>query len=114
MKIKLGDEAWLIKLVPPEEFVSTHGEEFEGTAALTDLEKKEIHFRTDEIDIEYVRHELFHAYFNLLMLKDIELKKDDTEEMSANVIGKYGEELIKNSKKIIKYLLKLNPKTPTI
>lgn len=108
MKLKVGDTNWKVRLLTPEQFIDIHGEENKETAAMTDTGTHIIDFRNDCIDIINVRHELFHAYFSLSLVSDSHLDKDATEELSANIIGKYGEQLVNNSKKVYKYIVGKN------
>lgn len=104
MKIKLGDNNWKIRLLSPEKFFEIHKDN--NCGAVTDTGTFIIDFRTDEILMTHVRHELFHAYFTLTLTENSKMAKDDVEELSATIIGKYGEDLIKNSKKIYNWLKK--------
>jgi len=65
-----------------------------------------VDFKTTAITPEVVRHEMFHAYFTLTLTHNADLSMNDMEEMSATLIGKYGEDLIKNSRKVLTWLKK--------
>lgn len=104
MKLKIVDATWKIVLQTPDEFIKTHGQDYTDAAALTDPNVSKIYFRTDDIHEKYVFHELFHAYFNSTLTNDCTLDMGQTEELSANIVGKYGPELIKKGRRVYKYL----------
>ena len=103
MRLKIGDVHWKIRLLSPEKFCKIHDDNNE---AVTDPNIKTMDFRTDCINITNVRHELFHAYFTLTLTGDTNMDKDNVEEVSAALIGKYGQDLINNSVKILTWLEK--------
>lgn len=104
MKLKIVTTIWKIVLQTPDEFIQTHGQDYTDTAALTDVNVSKIYFRTDNIHEKYVLHELFHAYFDSTLTNDCTLDMGQTEELSANIVGKYGPELVRKAKRVYKYL----------
>lgn len=106
MKLKIGDTNWKIRLLTPEKFISIHGPDSENTEAVTDTGARIVDFKTNAITADVVRHEMFHAYFTLTLTHNADLSMNDMEEMSATLIGKYGEELVKSSRKVFTWLKK--------
>ena len=106
MHLKIAGTFWEIRLLTPSEFISTHGEGFNNAAAVTDVIKKIVDFRTDDLSEIHVRHETFHMYADTQLIKDSNLDMEQFEENAACLMGRYGEEYIKNSRKITKWLKK--------
>jgi len=106
VKIRIVAQLWKIVLQTPAEFNQTHGDAFAEAAAVTDANTWSICFRNDSISIETVRHELFHAYWEATLTKDCSLTMDQSEELAAQVVGRYGEELVRKARKVHKYLIK--------
>jgi hypothetical protein len=110
MKIQIVDEIWQVKLFTPKEFIKYAGKDFKNSEAYTDLEKYEMCFQVGHVTEINVRHELFHCYFFLSNTYTATIDSEAAEEIGAVTVGKYGEELIKNSRKLYKQLLKAESK----
>lgn len=108
MKIKVAGVFWTVRLLSAEEFSKVHGEKFKDAAAITDTGKKIVDFRREDLNDIHVRHELFHMYFDSLLLDSADLNTLQVEEVTASLLGKYGEEYIKISRKIYRWLVKQN------
>lgn len=106
MKLKIAGDFWEIRLLSPEVFIKEHGPHFKEAAAVTNVLTRTVDYRTDELTEVNVRHETFHMYFSTQLIFDADLSPDQVEETAACLMGKYGEEYIKNSRKIWKWLKK--------
>lgn len=77
-------------MVSPKTYVKNHGDDSD---AITDLTKRAIHFRNDEFNIEVIRHEIFHAFLEESMVSRASLTAEQVEEMAAEIVGRYAEEI---------------------
>lgn len=102
MKIKIADSFWKIKLLTRKEF----DKKFENAYALTDVENKILYFSDDSVNRNTVNHEVFHVFFSLALVASSDLTMDQTEEVAAEVMGKYAEDYIKITRKIFNLLKK--------
>ena len=107
MKLKIADNYWKVKLLTRKEFDN----KFENGCALTDIENKTIYFVRDNINKNTVFHETFHVFFSLALVASSELTMDQTEEVAAEVMGKYAEDYIRISRKMFNMLKKELQKT---
>lgn len=104
MKIKIGDQSFKLKLLSREKYDEVMDEDSESEA-MTDLEDNTITFAEDSLNFPgVVRHELFHAYFSLNLVNSSNLNMTQTEELSAEIVGKYGEDIVKLGKKITTWI----------
>jgi hypothetical protein len=103
MKLKISDVTWKIQLLTVDKFTAKNGENCYG---ITDTDAKVIDFRRDAVTAAVVRHEIFHAYFTLSLVASSNLSMDQTEEVCAELMGKYGEQYIRDSRKVFNYLQK--------
>jgi glucuronate isomerase len=106
MKIKIGDQSFKLKLLSREKYDEVMDEDSESEA-MTDLNDNTITFAEDSTNFpSVVRHELFHAYFSLNLVNSSNLDMVQTEELSAEIVGKYGEDIVKLGKKITTWIKK--------
>lgn len=94
---------WKIFLHRPKKYRELHGGD---SVAITDTDKREIHFRTDELTLETIRHELVHAYVVLFNFVELDLDDDQTEEFFAELFGKHGEVMAHQAVEIFEMLSK--------
>jgi len=102
MKIKVLGKTWKIKKVTPKTYIKNHGADSD---AITDLTKRIIYFRNDEFNIEVIRHELFHSFLEESMISRASLSAEQVEEMSAEIVGRYGEEIVFLAKDIYNHFV---------
>jgi hypothetical protein len=62
-------------------------EEFPDSIAFTNEKAREIHFSDEEICLETVRHEVFHAFVSTLCLTSAELSQVQFEEIVAELVA---------------------------
>lgn len=106
MKLKVVDNNWKIRLLSPEMFIKEHGKSHSDSDAITDTEKFIVDFKIGSLTEVNVRHEVFHMYFDSLLVASANLTPLQIEEMTASLMGKYGEDYIKSSRKVWKWLNK--------
>ena len=110
MKLKISDVTWKIRLLTVDKYIAEYGDD---SRAITDVHAHTVDFRRDIVTLELVRHELVHCYFALAMVTSSQLTMDQTEEVFAELMSKYGEQYIQNSRKVFNYLqkrMKINEK----
>jgi hypothetical protein len=84
-KMQIANDEWTILLWRAKPYIRMHGDD---SGAITTPAKKLMEFRDDELCLEFVAHELFHAYFKYLHLDStVSLKIDDVEEVIASWLG---------------------------
>jgi hypothetical protein len=92
---------WTVYLTGPEDYAKINGED---SAAMTWTTQRQIYFRTDEINIDVVRHELFHAYFAESHIESANLTAIQAEEVGCSIFGEYGETIVKQARELKKEL----------
>lgn len=102
MRLKIIDSYWKVKLITRDQFNA----EFESGEALTDTDGKTVYFIKGAVNENVVRHEIFHVYFSHTLITSSDLTMDQTEEVAAELIGKYGKDIIEVSDKLYKRLMK--------
>lgn len=91
-------EAWTVYLVPDSELHSiTDNEE---DAALVKASDKEIFFSDSHVNIQTVRHELWHMAYHYRYMHDAELTAEQVEEVSCTQFGHEGPTLVELSAKV--------------
>ena len=101
----MEDRKWKVVLSSVEEYEEMHGDD---SSAITLLDSKEIHFKTDHINLETVTHEISHVYMSYTIIELKSLKIEDLEEFFCDFNGKYAFNICKVSKKVFKILQELN------
>lgn len=102
-------EKWTAFYHEEESYIKKEGED---TAAVTILSKKEIHFNKEDFSEETVRHECFHLFAAFQTITSANLTSYQTEEVFAEMFGKWGEEMVKTSRKLFNFFKK-GPKRVT-
>jgi hypothetical protein len=102
--IPIRGREWKVYLLGAEDYSDLH----EGdSAAITDLTNKEIHFQVDYLDLATVIHELCHAYFAGSYSNSANPTPDQVEELFCEMMGEFGSEIIRVSRKLRKALREL-------
>lgn len=94
---------WTVLLHKPRAYVAINGKD---SVAIVHEKEKELHFRSDELSLEAVIHEVVHVYAHMFNLVELVLDEDQTEEFFCELFAKHGEAIIKESKHILKRLTK--------
>ena len=94
---------WKVFFVEEEKYIKIWGD---TDAAHTLPTKKEIHFNSDELTREVVRHELFHAFVSESSVDNSSLDGDQMEEVAATLFGKHADKIIRLSRRVYKELKK--------
>jgi hypothetical protein len=97
MKIVILGKTWRTKLVTPRTYIKNHTDDSDAITILTD---RAIHFRTDCFNIEVIRHELLHAFMEETMMNRASLSPFQVEEIAAEIVGRYAEEIVSLAKDI--------------
>lgn len=104
MKIKVGDTNWEVILQYKTQFEEQHGQD---CVALTDKTSKEMFFCKDNVTLDTIIHELFHAYMELTLTSSAGLSGPQVEEVAAELVSKYGFILLKQAKQLYNQLTRL-------
>ncbi len=102
MRIKIVDSFWKIKLLTRDAFNKQFGDGW----ALTDTENKVVYFCRDNTTRNTVNHEMIHVWFSLAFVASSSLNMEQTEEVMAELMGKYAEDYIKSCRKVYNWLKK--------
>lgn len=98
--LSIMGRTWTAILFDDDEFESQH----QHGDGITIPKSRQIHFRQSALDIETVRHELFHAYCDGLFLSSARIRQDDFEEIIAEMLGEYLEQMSEKSRAIYQCL----------
>lgn len=101
MKVVILGKSWRVKVVSPKTYMKNHGDDSD---AITDLNKRVIDFRNDEFNIEVIRHEIFHAFLEESMVSRASLTPEQVEEIAAEIVGRYAEEICNLGNEILNKL----------
>jgi hypothetical protein len=86
IKTTISGEEWTLKLWRSKAYEKLHGDD---SAAITTPDENLIEFKENELSLETVAHEMFHANFKYLHLDSTtSLIIDDVEEIIASWIGR--------------------------
>ena len=103
-KVQINEDTWNIYLVSDDDNVISD----EDSAAETDFESKEIHFRRGNINLNLIMHELWHVYFGYCYLQHTaDIGLGDMEEITAALFADKAEKIIVRSKEIYAQLLEM-------
>jgi hypothetical protein len=106
-KVKINGTTWVMKLITTEEIEDLWDGDGQ-VEALCDKHAKIIYFDADDMTLETVRHELFHAYVADLHLGDThDIELSNIEEIFAAMFTEKGEKIIRQARRIYKALQKL-------
>lgn len=101
IKVDILGQRWTITAVTPEAFIKRFGEECQG---MTIPNSREVVVNSDDLTIETVRHELWHAAYECLCVSTASLKKIQMEEVNCELFSLHGESLLKLARKLYKEL----------
>jgi hypothetical protein len=101
MYVKIKGDRWKCFVYDHEDFVERFGE---GMSAFTDPPRKQIFFVAEDLDMQIVRHEIFHAFTTYLCLDSVALEPEQLEEIYCEMFGKDGPKMMDLSAKILKRL----------
>jgi hypothetical protein len=105
VKTKINGVSWAVIIVNTKEMKKQKVGDFAGLCVAKD---KTIYIHEDDVNIEVVTHELFHAYVSDLHLDDTnEVSLADVEEIFAGLITAKGEKMINQAKRVTKKLKQL-------
>ena len=90
-KIKIRDETWTFKLVS-EKTLNKHFEE-DWAAAFVDTAAKKVLLAKEHIDLNVIRHELWHIFFSHTYTNSAILTPEQVEEVSADLFAAKGKEI---------------------
>ena len=104
-KVDIHGDSWNIYIVDDDDIVID-----EDNDAETDIENKEIHFKRGGINEVSVRHEIWHAYMAYTFTETADLTSGQSEEVSAQIFGVRGPEMVEKAAMIYKKLKELKDK----
>lgn len=102
-KVQIFGDEWVIYLVDDDDEVIAE----KDSAAETDPEKHEIHFREGEITMSVIMHELWHAYFSYTNTDTANLDNNQMEEVSAQVFAYNAIKMTEQAKNIHNRLIEI-------
>ena len=103
--IRIRGQNWKIRLLSFDMFIKTYGT---AQSAITFPIERLIVFNDEDIKLSYTIHELTHAYFRASHTISANLSTHQVEEVMCEMIGEFGPEIIKMSRKITKHLKTLS------
>lgn len=102
VRFKILGHPWECWLLSRREFTKRHGKD---TAAVAILQDRKIELSS--LDLEDLKHELTHAYYEELCLRNVGLSKAQMEEFNCDFMAKYGKRLNAQAEMLFE---KLSPK----
>ena len=99
--LKILDKDWQVFLHSEDSFVERFGDH---DAALTLPQEFEVHFCTEHLNLNTVRHELFHCYMSCLCVGSAQLEAHQLEEIAAELFAEHGDKILKMAKALHKEL----------
>jgi len=97
MTVEILGNNWKIKVLKASTMQRKHGSK---VRAVTLPDTSTIEFCDTDLNIPLIRHELFHAYFAETSTVSASLTAEQTEEVAAELVAKYGEELVVKAQEI--------------
>ncbi len=105
-EVLVGDVKWKVRLLTQRSFSRHHGKEAKDAGAITDTSSKTTDFIIGHVTESIVRHEVFHMYFDLLLLDStVGLTPYQVEESVASLMGKHGDQYYASCQTLYKWLL---------
>jgi hypothetical protein len=105
MRTKIHGHFWKFEVLEDDEFSKRFEEDKdEFTYAITLKDRREVYFRQSTLNIEVMRHEVFHVYASLTFTDSADVSRSADEEIYAEMFGVQGELMVKLSKRILKKL----------
>lgn len=110
LKFEVLGKKWTLKVLKPKKYVKKHGYD---SVAITLGWKRKIFIRGKGIDKETLVHELVHAFLHELCFKSTNsISADDLEEIFAELMAKYGRELLDLADSLLVMIEKIQKETP--
>lgn len=97
-KLSILGHTWTVHFMPEGQFRKKYGTDCLG---VTETGEKEIYLRIKQLKREIVIHELAHAYLEELCTTPSPLEVEQLEEIYCDMVGKYGDRLIRQAEVII-------------
>lgn len=104
IKIKIKGDTWKVQVFDNEEFVEKFGE---GMAAFADVERHQMFFDAEDLNLQVVRHEVFHAFTSYLHLDAVALQPEQLEEIYCEMFAKDGPKMMALSQKLFTRLRRM-------
>lgn len=82
-----------------------HHKDAPNAAAICWSVHKRIDFRTDEVELQHIIHELCHAYISYLYVENSNLSVDQFEEAICSLFANHGKLIIEQAHEIYNLLL---------
>ena len=102
-KTSINGDEWTIYLAEDEDDVIAD----DGSAAETDFASREIYVRKSDLDLNVVRHELWHAFAGYTYLEDTDISVANCEEVAACLFADRGSLIINKADECYKRLCEL-------
>jgi hypothetical protein len=80
-KFTVYNTEWTAKLHTPKTFIKKYSD----CGAITLLSLREVHFRTDHLAIEFIRHELNHIFLEMCNVDSAEITLHQLEEIMCTI-----------------------------
>lgn len=97
------NDVWTIYLADDTDVVSMEEED----AAHVDLGTKEVFIRENYLNLENVRHEMFHLYTKYCFIGSATLNQDQMEEVACELFANRGPEMLAKAEEIHVKLMEL-------
>lgn len=88
---KIKGKEWKARCYAPRTYTKMHGSD---SAAITVMSDRELHFNTKYLSLDYIQHELWHAFTYESNTNSSYLSNDQMEELSATIFSNHGLEII--------------------
>ncbi len=99
-KIKVLGKTWVV-IVRSEKWLQKNYPDCHAIALLDD---RKILVRKTSLNVPTLAHEITHAYISELSYYELELDDHQIEEFFCELLGKYGEQIIKDAKELCQKL----------
>lgn len=100
-KIIIKDDTWKFYIFDSDEYVAKFGDH---TSGFTDRKNKQVFFNAEDLDLQLVKHELFHVFASYLHIDATELDNDQLEEIYAEMYSHDGHKMEKLASSTFKIL----------
>lgn len=107
LKIQIKGLDWTVFGQSNKSYARAHGSD---SAAITDINEREIYFNLDHFTTSYCRHEIFHAFLASSGTSSSSLTADQVEELAAETYGDHGPVMDMLTDQIVNFLFKKEKK----
>ncbi len=101
VRLNIKGERWKIFIFEGDEYRSKFGD---TTSGFTDVKRKQMFYCGEDLDLELVKHELWHAYATHLRLDAVKLEPGQLEEIFAEMFAKDGSRIIQQATELFEKL----------